>query len=106
MDIFFSFSYWLFLPQFWIIIGILFIVLEMLNGSLIFFLPVGIGALLNALILYIQENHMLNNESLFHYEIISVWHHSLISLALFSVIASYSLRHLTVKKNQKDVNNY
>ena len=106
MDISFSLSYWLLLPQFWIIIGLLFIGLEMLDGSLFFFLPIGIGSLLNALILYIQENYILNSENLSHYEIISIWHHSLISLAFFSVVASYSLRYLNVKKNQEDVNNY
>ena len=73
MDISFSLSYWLLLPQFWIIIGLLFIGLEMLDGSLFFFLPIGIGSLLNALILYIQENYILNSENLLHYEIISIW---------------------------------
>ena len=56
MDIYFSLSYWLFLIQFWIILGILFIGLEIIDGSLIFFLPIGIGSFLNALLLYLQEN--------------------------------------------------
>ena len=56
MDIYFSLSYWLFLIQFWIILGILFTALEIIDGSLIFFLPIGLGSFLNALLLYLQEH--------------------------------------------------
>ena len=101
MDIYFSLSYWLFLIQFWIILGIIFIGLEILDGSLIFFLPIGFGSFLNALLLYLQEH-----EGFFDYEIISIWHHSLVSLAVFSLIVSYSLRYLNFKKNNVDINKY
>ena len=101
MDIYLSLSYWLFLIQFWIILGIIFIGLEILDGSLIFFLPIGFGSFLNALLLYLQEH-----EGFFDYEIISIWHHSLVSLAVFSLIVSYSLRYLNFKKNNVDINKY
>ena len=101
MDIYLSLSYWLFLIQFWIILGIIFIGLEILDGSLIFFLPIGFGSFLNALLLYLQEH-----EGFFDYEIISIWHHSLVSLAVFSIIVSYSLRYLNFKKNNVDINKY
>ena len=101
MDIYFSLSYWLFLIQFWIILGILFTGLEIIDGSLIFFLPIGIGSFLNALLLFLQEN-----ENFFDYQIISIWYHTLFSLAVFSLIASYSLRYLNFKKNEEDVNKY
>ena len=101
MDIYLSLSYWLFLIQFWIILGIIFIGLEILDGSLIFFLPIGVGSLLNAFLLFLQEY-----EVFFDYQIISIWHHSLVSLAVFSLIISYSLRYLSFKKDNDDINKY
>jgi len=44
-DVYFSLSYWLYLPQTWIIIGILSIFLELTDGSRIFFLPIGLAGL-------------------------------------------------------------
>jgi len=99
MDIYLSLSYWLFLVQFWLIFGIIFIGLEILDGSLIFFLPIGLGSFLNALLLFLQEY-----EGFFDYQIISIWHHSLVSLAVFSLIVPYSLRYLNFKKNNEDIN--
>lgn len=101
MDIYLSLSYWLFLVQFWVILGVIFVGLEILDGSLIFFLPLGLGSLSNALLLYMQENHAFND-----YHFITIWHHSLITLAVFSLIFSYALRFLNLKKDNKDVNKY
>ncbi len=101
MDIIFFLSYWLFLVQFWIILGIIFVTLEILDGSFIFFLPIGFGSFLNALLLFLQEY-----EGFFDYEIISIWHHSLVSLAVFSLIVSYCLRYLNFKKDTEDINKY
>jgi len=101
MDIYLSLSYWLFLIQFWIILGIIFIGLEIFDGSLIFFLPIGLGSLSNALVLYIQDF-----EFMFDYQLLLVWHHTFISLAIFSLIFSYSLRFLNFKKDKEDINKY
>ena len=101
MEFYFTLSYWFVLIQFWIILGILFVGLEILDGSLIFFLPIGLGSFLNALLLFFQEY-----EGFFDYEIISVCYDSLISLAIFSLISSLSLRFLNFKKAEKDINKY
>ena len=101
MDVYLSLSYWLFLLQFWIILGIIFVGLEILDGSLIFFLPIGLGSFSNSLLLYFQEF-----EFMYDYQVISVWHHTLISLAVFSLIFSYSLRFLNFKKDIEDPNKY
>ena len=101
MDIYFSLSYWFFLVQFWIILGIIFIGLEILDGSLIFFLPIGVASLLNSVLLTLQEH-----ESIFDYIIISQWHHALVSLAIFSFIISYCLRFLNFKNDKEDINKY
>ena len=101
MDVYLSLSYWLFLLQFWIILGIIFVGLEILDGSLIFFLPIGLGSFSNSLLLYLQEF-----EFMFDYQVIYIWHHTLISLAVFSLIFSYSLRFLNFKKDIDDPNKY
>ena len=101
MDVYLSLSYWLFLLQFWIILGIIFVGLEILDGSLIFFLPIGLGSFSNSLLLYFQEF-----EFMYDYQVISIWHHTLISLAVFSLIFSYSLRFLNFKKDIEDPNKY
>ena len=41
-------DYWLFIPQLWVIIGIIFILLELADGSRIFFLPIGLAGLVLA----------------------------------------------------------
>ena len=74
MDVYLSLSYWLFLLQFWIILGIIFVGLEILDGSLIFFLPIGFGSFSNSLLLYLQEFEFMSD-----YQIITVWHHTPVS---------------------------
>jgi len=59
VDVYLTLSYWLYLPQFWVIIGILFILLELLDGSAIFMLPMGAGALVLAALLYGVDHGML-----------------------------------------------
>jgi len=42
------FLFWMFVPQTWVIIAIIAILLELTDGSRIFFLPIGLAALLVA----------------------------------------------------------
>jgi membrane protein implicated in regulation of membrane protease activity len=101
MDVYISLSYWLFLPEFWIIAGIILICLELVDGSLIFFLPLGLGSFLNALTLFLQEN-----ENIFDYQVISVWHHSLVTLAVYSIIISFCFKWFSKRKSEEDINKY
>ena len=43
----------------WLIIGLVLAILELTNGSLIFFLPTGASGLITGLILKLQENESL-----------------------------------------------
>ena len=43
----------------WLIIGLLLAILELTNGSLIFFLPTGASGMITGLILKLQENESL-----------------------------------------------
>ena len=42
MDMYLQMSIWTFQPQIWVIVGLVFILLEMTDGSAIFFLPMGL----------------------------------------------------------------
>ena len=89
-------QYWFLLSEFWIIVGIVFIFLEIVDGSLIFFLPIGIGSLFNALLLFMQND----------YQFLSLWHHSLVSAAIFSLIISFTIRFFHARDNDDDINKY
>ena len=89
-------QYWFLLVEFWIIVGIVFIFLETIDGSLIFFLPIGIGSLFNALLLFIQND----------YPFLSLWHQSLVSVAIFSLIISFAIRFFHARDNEDDINKY
>ena len=62
-------SIWLLQFEIWIIIGIIFILLELTDGSAIFFLPLGIGSLILSLYIYLC-NIELVSESL----ILETWY--------------------------------
>ena len=101
MEVFFDFSYWFFLVQFWVIFGIIFICLEIIDGSFIFFLPIGAGSLCNALILFFQKIGIFNE-----YVPLTMWHHTLVSLGVFSIGVSIFLRVFNRKKDIDDPNHY
>ena len=100
MSLIMSLSYWFFLIEIWIIIGIILIFLEILDGSMIFFLPIGLASFVNALIL------VLNDKFFEDLEYITTWHHLLVTLAISSLIFSFFLRKLSKKRPKKDINDY
>ena len=59
LDVYLSLSYWLYLPQFWVIFGILFVLFELADGSAIFLLPMGAGSFLMAALLYAGDREMV-----------------------------------------------
>ena len=87
---------WLFYYQIWLIIGVVFLFLELTDGSLIICLPLGIGAFLLSLFIFISNNSLINE-----------WYMLLFLWAILSVIISYLLTKFWKKglKN-KDINNY
>ncbi len=101
MEVFFDLSYWFFLVQFWVIFGIIFICLEIIDGSFIFFLPIGVGSLCNSMILFLQKIGIFNE-----FTLLTMWHHTLVSLGIFSIFSSICLRLLNRKKNIDDPNHY
>jgi membrane protein implicated in regulation of membrane protease activity len=71
---------WLFYYQIWIIIGVIFLFLELTDGSLIICLPLGISAFLISFFVFISNNNLIND-----------WYILLFLWAILSVIASYLL---------------
>ena len=99
MSLIMSLSYWFFIIEIWIIIGIILIFLEILDGSMIFFLPIALASFINALILFINNNFS-------QVEFISTWHYLLVTLSISSLIFSFILRKFSKKKPKKDINDY
>ena len=84
----------------WLILGLILAILELTNGTLIFFLPMGLSGLLTGLFLKLQESKTL---SIF----LSDWAYSLTFWALLSLLLSLLLNFVVVKKdNSKDINQY
>ena len=98
---------WAYQPQVWIIVGLIFVVLEVTDGSAIFFLPMGIGAELLALWIFtfnegvLPENLMPTN----WYWLVAIW--TVISLLVTIILAKYRKFKASRDENSiDDINNY
>jgi len=96
-------SIWLLQFEIWIIIGIIFILLELTDGSAIFFLPLGIGSLILSFYIY-----LCNIEMIYESLIIKTWYIALVSWAILSLITSLLISLLRKKysKENPDINDY
>tara|TARA_B100001245_G_C22541500_1_gene271521 strand:- start:95 stop:382 length:288 start_codon:yes stop_codon:yes gene_type:complete len=84
----------------WLIIGLTLAILELTNGTLIFFLPMGVSGLITGLFLKLQENNVL---SVF----LDNWALTLTFWAILSLILSLLLNFIVLKKDtSKDINQY
>ncbi len=107
MDIYLRIAVWAFQPQIWVIIGLAFILLEMTDGSAIFFLPMGIGAEIMALWIYLFNASILPEGWLS-----SDWYWLLVYWIFISVLIALVMsktRKYRRSKNSpadKDINNY
>ena len=101
MDIYLSFSYWIFQPYVWIILGLGIIIIDIFLGFIL--LPFGISALLIAILIFSDQNSILGDFVFFE-----TWRDILLYYALLSLIALGALR-LFAKKGKKekaDINDY
>jgi len=84
----------------WLIIGLTLAILELTNGTLIFFLPMGVSGLITGFFLKLQENNVL---SVF----LDNWALTLTFWAILSLILSLLLNFIVLKKDtSKDINQY
>ena len=95
-------NHWLLLPQIWLIIGMLLVLAELMDGSKIFFLPVGCGGILNSAVLYLERKAIVP----FGY-VPETWYGMLILWAIGSLV--FALLFTIRRRKQKqpvDVNDY
>ena len=91
-------------PTLWSIIGLLLILLELTDGSKIFFLPFGLASIANGILIYLQNNGSLNELVILKY-----WHSPLISLGLLAIGFAVILRLVSSrlkKDDTSDINEY
>ena len=96
-------SIWLLQFEIWIIIGIIFILLELTDGSAIFFLPLGLSSFVTSSYVFALKNMFLPSILFFDkwYEILLLW-------ALLGLLISFLLVRFWKKASttDDDVNNY
>ena len=84
----------------WLIIGLLLAILELTNGTLIFFLPTGASGLLTGLVLKMQESSSLPI-------LLDSWSGALTFWAILSFILSLALNFIVKRKETSDdINDY
>ena len=107
MDVYLQLTYWAFQPQVWVIVGIVFLLLEIIDGSAIFFLPLGISAQLMASLIY-----LVNASIVPHTLIPASWYWLLVYWISFAVLVTLLIIKIRKYKRTKalgggdDVNNY
>ena len=91
-----NFSYWLFQPQAWIILGIILVIADIFLGYGLFILPFGISAFIISAIIF-ADKHVYIKE-------INV----LIYYSAISIISIFIIKKLFQKKlsKQSDINDY
>lgn len=84
----------------WLILAFSLMILEIFEGSLVFLIPAGIGALLIGLLYKLQENHSI--------ELFNNWSYALVYWALISLLISFLIQKVFKKKksNEDDINLY
>jgi membrane protein implicated in regulation of membrane protease activity len=102
MEIYLSFSYWMFQPYFWVVLGISIIIIDVffIGGVL---LPFGISSLIIAAFRFSDQNMFLEDFLFFE-----TWRDILLYYSLLSLFSLGALR-LFVKigdKNKIDINDY
>ena len=102
-----EFTVWVYQPQLWIIAGILLILLELMDGTQIFFLPMGLGSLFMALWIY-----LFNDGALPHTWLSPNWYFVFLHWAVMALVLALALTSWRRSRRQKaqpqdtDVNDY
>tara|TARA_B100000745_G_C19890579_1_gene297806 strand:+ start:169 stop:486 length:318 start_codon:yes stop_codon:yes gene_type:complete len=104
-----SFFTGLFLTQeFWIILGILLIILDISVGFQFFVLSIGFSSFIIAFLLYAQEK-LWSSDFNISYIILSDWQDVLITLSILSILTVGIIKYVFQNrfgKSKKDINDY
>ncbi len=94
-------------PEIWLICGLIFVLLELTDGSTIFFLPLGLGAALMSVWVYLFNARIIPS-----FWLSPKWYFTLLIWALLALIISFALqayrRGTSAKKPEDDgdINDY
>ena len=97
-----SYTYLALIFQFWIILGVIFLVLELFDGSTIFFFPLSLSSFLVSGYIFISEKISISSSSILDtwYELVFLW-------AFLGVLISLILVKFWKKSSDDDdINKY
>ena len=95
-------------PEFWVIIGILLIIIDITIGFEFFVLSIGLSSFIIAFLLFSQEKLWLIDFNI-SYIILSDWKDVLITLSILSILTVGVIKYIfqnRFKKSKKDINDY
>ena len=97
------FANWMLLWQFWLIVGLLAIIVDIAMGFGFFILPFGVAALVTVPVVYGQVTGWYGSTIL-----IGTWHDSGYWFAGFSILSIFPIRYFFRKttQDQHDINDY
>ncbi len=112
LDMHLFLNQWMFMPEIWIILGILLIVSDLLIGMTYILIPFGVASLFTAAFVKFNNSEFLfelsfENETIYRYLNLESWQEVLYCFAILSIISVLLLRLLTSKKSgEDDINQY
>ena len=98
-------TYIVFLPQAWMVLGIILIILDIFIGLDFFVLPIGVAAMVMSFMLYFQKDSYAELDD---FVLLENWYDILYwfsGLSIFSVLLLRFIFHLR-KKDRIDINEY
>lgn len=94
-------------PEIWLILGLICVLLELTDGSTIFFLPLGLGAVLMALWVYLFNEAIIPSFWLSPkwYFTVLIW--AVLALIISFCLQTYKRRHSANRQGEDgDINDY
>ena len=98
---------WVYQPQLWLIVGILFVLLELNDGTKIFYLPVGLAAIVMAAWVYLFNEGVIPHSWLSATWYVVIIHWAAIALVFGVALANWRrLRRGGKTPEEPDINEY
>ena len=102
MDVYWSLSYWFFQPQFWLIVGILLVIIDIFLLGSSFLLPIGSSALIVSVLVYFDTSNV------WEFQLFDTWQKILLYFGIFSVVSIFIIKIFIKARGDKgkDINQY
>ena len=102
MDVYWSISYWFFQPQFWLIVGILLVIIDIFLLGSSFLLPIGISALILSVLVYFDISNV------WEFQLFDTWQKILLYFGILSVASIFIIKIFIKARGDKgkDINQY